>query len=99
MQREAGDRYAAALAMQDQSRAAAMDWLRSSHQFALSAFTAEGNGGLIVSALGEAADCAAFVLTSLIGLWEGLHEITGESDAELFVRLMTGLAITRQEDD
>ena len=99
MEREVGDRYAAALAMQDQSRTAAVDWLRSSRQFALSAFTAEGKGGWIVSALGEPADCAAFVLTSLVDLWEALCGITGESDAEQFVRLMTGLAKTRQDDD
>jgi hypothetical protein len=99
MEREVGDHYAAALAMQDQSKAAAVDWLRESRQFALSAFTAEGNGGLIVSALGEPADCAAFVLTSLIGLWQALHEMTGETDAELFTRLMAGLAMTRQIDE
>jgi hypothetical protein len=98
MEREAGDRYAVALAMQDQSRAAAMDWLRESRQFALSVFDAEGTGGLIVSALGEPADCAAFVLTSLVALWESLHEITGENDAELFARLVAGLAMTRDAD-
>lgn len=99
MERDVSDRYAVALAMQDQSRAAALDWLRESCQFALSAFTAEGDGGLIVSALDDPADCAAFVLTSLVGLWEALHEITGETDAELFARLMAGLAAARKNED
>jgi hypothetical protein len=98
MERDASDRHAVALAMQDQSRAAALDWLRESRQFALSALTAEGDGGLIVSVLGDPVDCAAFVLTSLVALWGALHEMTGETDAELFARLMAGLAMTRHND-
>ena len=94
-----GDAYIVALAAQDQSRAAAMHWLRTSSQFAVSAFTADGEGTVIISALADPDDYAGFVLASLAAMWDTFHKTTGETDAELFAKLMAALWILRRKDD
>src|SRR4051794_9627268 len=96
---EASENYAVALAMQDQTRAAAVEWLRDARQFALVAFRSNEDGALAVSSLEDAETTGSFLLSAIVGLWNALGDYTGATDAQLVGRLMAGLALSRRHDD